>query len=375
MRDHLCAVLGEGYDVLLAENGARALELVRAAQPHVVVSDVMMPEMDGFELVARMKRDPSLRHIPVILLTAKAGRESLVDGLNLGADDYLAKPFHPTELRARVDAARRLHDVYVELSDNHRQLEAAHVTLKETQAQLVHAARIAAVGTLVAGLSHELNNPLGIILMNAQTLLREPAPDEPTTRRALTVIEKHTRRCAKLVETLLDFSRRKTAKREPLDVGRLLTRVVDLASVRAHRTEVTLEIEPLPDQPMLVSCCTHELETAMLNFVSNAMDATPPNGTVRLAARSCLHRNAAHVEIRVEDSGHGISKEILSRVFDPFFTTKPEGQGTGLGLSLARKIVEDHGGELVLESSPGQGTTVRVWLPTDAAEHARKGVA
>jgi PAS domain S-box-containing protein len=225
---------------------------------------------------------------------------------------------------------------------------------------LVQSEKMAAVGTLVAGLSHELNNPLGIILGFAQGLLMKSRPDDPS-RTALLTIETHTQRCARLVRTLLDFSRRSGPTRERVEVGPLFERVHELASSQAQRGQVQLKVLESPADLPGLEANVPEMESALLNLVGNALDATPPGGTVTIGARVCLARDG--VELFVTDTGSGMSPEVSQRIFDPFFTTKPVGQGTGLGLSITRSIVESHGGHIDVETAPGMGTTMRLWFP------------
>jgi PAS domain S-box-containing protein len=233
---------------------------------------------------------------------------------------------------------------------------------KRLRESLVHAEKMAAVGTLVAGLSHELNNPLGIILGFSQGLLRRTTLDE-ASRTALLSIETQTQRCARLVRTLMDFSRRgNNPVRERIEVRPLLECVRELASGQARRGEVYLEVveHREADVPAL-EAHRPEVESALLNLIHNALDATPPGGTVSLGARVSPERDG--VEVFVADTGSGIPPDVLQRIFDPFFTTKPVGQGTGLGLSIARNIVEAHGGRIHVETALGAGTLVRLWFP------------
>ncbi|WP_257461025.1 sensor histidine kinase [Archangium lipolyticum] len=237
---------------------------------------------------------------------------------------------------------------------------------KRLRESLVQSEKMAAVGTLVAGLSHELNNPLGIILGFAQGLLRKPSQDE-ASRMALLSIEKQTQRCAQLVRTLLDFSRRGGPERERIEVGPMLERVCELAMGQARHGEVSLGIVPSPVGLPELEGRVAELESALLNLVGNGLDATPPGGSVSIAARASPTRDG--VELAVKDTGRGIPPDMLQRIFDPFFTTKPVGQGTGLGLSITRSIIESHGGRIDVESVLGSGTTVRLWLPAALAHH------
>lgn len=367
MASYVESVLSAEHEVALATNGRQALESIAASRPDVIVSDVMMPEMDGFELVTRLKGNPELRDIPVLLLTARASRGEAVVGLEVGADDYVSKPFDPLELKARVRAAERLHRAYLELAGKNRELAAALSRLSETQEELLQAGKMAAIGTLVAGLSHELNNPISVVLMNIQHLVRRHRkghglPDEATMLKVLATIERHANRCSELVRALLEYARGKPIGREPCDVREALRRAVDLSTPRARERRVHLEASSAAALPaVLVN--TSQLDSALLNVIGNALDASPHGGAVVVGARPVPRGDVHGVEIDVRDTGCGIRAEDLSRIFEPFFTTKPPGQGTGLGLSLTRRFVTEHQGSIRVESQPGAGTTVRLWLP------------
>jgi signal transduction histidine kinase/tetratricopeptide (TPR) repeat protein len=258
---------------------------------------------------------------------------------------------------------QRVEERTSELRAANAELDANLRRLRETQDQLVQAAKMAAVGTLVAGLSHELNNPLGVILGYAQTHLRSMPPGEPA-RAAMTAIERQARRCAELVATLLDFSRKRPSDREEISLETLVRRVVTLATLKVRRHDVRLELEMPPPDACRVRVSPTQIESALLNLVDNAADASPSGAAIQIEAVACPRASRRGVEVRVRDHGAGIERDVLPRIFDPFFTTKPVGQGTGLGLPLARQFIEGHGGELSVESRPGEGTTVLLWLPT-----------
>ncbi|MDC3952836.1 ATP-binding protein [Polyangium jinanense] len=371
MGSYLVDILSAEFDVELVTNGRAVLEAVEARRPEVIVSDVMMPEMDGFELVRRLKQDSALRDIPVILLTARAGHAAAAWGLDTGADDYLGKPFDPAELVARVRAAERLHRVHAELCEKNRELARTLERLSETQEELVQAGKMAAVGTMLAGLSHEINNPLAIILMNAQLSLRRlgategPNLDEAALRKSLRTIESHATRCSGLVHTLLDYSRGHPTGQEPCDVRAALDRVLEFTTAQARARGVRLDVSQDSGAPPAVHANMAQLDAALLNVVGNALDSVSEGGAVSVLARPRQwgEDTTPGVEIEVRDNGCGIPAENLDRIFDPFFTTKPPGQGTGLGLTLTQRFVTDHGGRLHVTSKLGEGTTVRMWLP------------
>lgn len=248
-----------------------------------------------------------------------------------------------------------------ELARSNFELESSLRRLGETQEQLIHAGKMAAVGTLVAGLSHELNNPLGIIVGYVQGLLKR-MPDSTPGRESLGVVERQALRCAHLVRSLLDFSRSKPATREDTSLGPLVERVVELAMGQARRRRVELAFETRAPSPV-VTVCPQEIESALVNLVSNAIDATPSGGSVSLTIGPALRGDRKGVEIDITDTGTGIPRAVLPRIFDPFFTTKPVGEGTGIGLSLTRQVIEGHGGRIQVRTAVGVGTTMRLWLP------------
>ncbi|MGZ3442037.1 MAG: sensor histidine kinase, partial [Polyangia bacterium] len=263
-----------------------------------------------------------------------------------------------------VDNAALMKDLGDFASDLEARVRARTAELGETQDQLVLAGKMAAIGTLVAGLSHELNNPIGVILGSAQVLLESAEPGKPTTR-ALEAIERQARRCASLVNTLLDFSRQQAPTREPIEPHQLVERVAHLASGHPRRHQVRLALVPVAGLPMLDVCAT-EIESALLNLISNAFDATPSGGSIEVRAVAAASGARPGVEFSVRDTGGGIAEDVLPRIFDPFFTTKGVGKGTGLGLSLTRKIVDAHDGRIDVETRVGAGTTIRLWLPASA---------
>jgi signal transduction histidine kinase len=259
------------------------------------------------------------------------------------------------------DLEQRVLERTQELARTNFDLEASLRRLGQTQEQLIHAGKMAAVGTLVAGLSHELNNPLGIIVGYAQGLLRRAPPDAPG-RESLAAIERQALRCAHLVRSLLDFSRSSRSHPEETAVPPLVERVIELATGQARRRQINLRWMPRPPLPILISR-PQDIESVLMNLVSNAIDATPAGGSVTLSAAPMPRAGRPGLEISVIDTGSGIPPEVLPRIFDPFFTTKPIGEGTGIGLPLSRQAIEAHGGTIEVRTAEGIGTTMRVWLP------------
>jgi signal transduction histidine kinase len=228
---------------------------------------------------------------------------------------------------------------------------------------------MAAIGSLVAGLSHELNNPLGIILGYVQNLLRHVADDE-LLRKPLHAVERQTLRCRDLVHSLLDFSRLGTRAHEQVSPSELVEGVISLAAAEARTREVLLEMHMATSEFPIITVSRRDIESALLNLVSNALDVAPKGSAVSVSLIPALRDGREGILIEVRDSGPGIPFTDVNRIFDPFFTTKPEGKGTGLGLSLARQIVDSHGGQLDVQTREGAGTTMLLWLPARASGDA-----
>jgi two-component system NtrC family sensor kinase len=270
-----------------------------------------------------------------------------------------------TEERQR---ARQLRTLSQEVSATNAELVATVDRLRSTQAQLVQAEKLSAIGQLVAGVAHELNNPLTSVMGFAQLVQEdlsahpEVVKTSPGLKDDVSRILAEAERAARIVRNLLTFSRRQTAELAEHDVADLCARVAELRAYdsRVNGIEITTEFAPdLP--PVLVD--GGEFQQALLNLVLNAEQAMRGAEIKRLRLSACPEPENGAVVIAVTDSGHGIAPDNLARVFDPFFTTRAVGEGTGLGLSIVYGIVRDHGGQIWVTSKVGEGTTFFIRLP------------
>jgi two-component system NtrC family sensor kinase len=277
-----------------------------------------------------------------------------------------------------IRSARQLRHVSDELGLANAQLQATVDRLKSTQAQLLQAEKLSAIGQLVAGVAHELNNPLTSVIGYAQLLeseLRSGNHDRPAEEVALDLqrIAEESGRAARIVRNLLAFARRQTTAREPQDVTELIQRVLSLRSYEFRLNGIDLETEFDEHLPSVMADGS-QLQQALLNLVLNAERAMRGRPSRRLIVGARLDRRAAAVELFVSDTGHGIDHGTLSRIFDPFFTTRDVGEGTGLGLSICYGIVRDHGGQITVSSKVQVGTTFSILLPA-RIESAGTGAA
>jgi len=230
--------------------------------------------------------------------------------------------------------------------------------------QLWHASRLTTMGELSASIAHELNNPLATVGLRVENLLMQMADDQQE-RRSLEIITQEVDRMAGLVANLLQFSRRSHRQVSTVDGREEIANSVEFVQyyLRTRKIEVVREFaDPLPT----IQADRQQLRQLFLNLLTNASDAMPQCGKLMVRAEATWLEGAAAVAIEFEDTGEGIAAEHLEKIWEPFFTTKPEGKGTGLGMAICRRIVEEHGGTIQIESETGRGTTVRMLFPATA---------
>jgi signal transduction histidine kinase len=378
-----------------AGDGAEAWQLFVENEFPVVISDWMMPEMDGLELVRRIRASERPGYVYIILLTARAQTEDLVKGMEAGADDFVAKPFERDELRVRLRAGERIIQLEQTLARQNQEL-------RETQAALIQSEKLASLGQLAAGMAHEINNPLAYVMNNlavlrrdmqaamevlntyrkgcenlaslAQDLVAEAARMEEAID--LPYIQKNfgrdfeaslqgLQRVCDIVSNLRDFARLDEADFKAVDLNVALTSTLEMAryEIRQKDIQVDAQFQTLP----LVHCHPSKLNQVFLNLLMNAVQASPPGAVITLRTQA---PSEEIVEVEVEDQGHGISAAHMPHLFEPFFTTKPVGQGMGLGLSVSYGIIRDHGGTIEVNSTLGQGARFRVRIPRQPPQAA-----
>jgi two-component system NtrC family sensor kinase len=231
-------------------------------------------------------------------------------------------------------------------------------TLNSTQQELLHKERLASMGQLAAGVAHEINNPLGTILLFSSVLYNETDEDDPK-RGDLKMIVDETNRCKNIVADLLNFARQQEVLAQDVDLNALIDQVVEAARKQPMFAEVAFDLQLAPELPV-IQADPAQLQQVFINLINNAAEAMENGGVIALTSRPI---DGSAVEIAVSDTGCGIPEESLGRLFTPFFTTKALGKGTGLGLSIVYGIIKMHKGKIVVRSAIGQGTTFIITLP------------
>lgn len=386
----------QGHEVIVVGDGEAGLQQAQKVIPDLIICDWMMPGMDGLTLCQHLKADSNLATVFFILITAREDISDRVQGLDAGADDFLGKPIELQELLARVRAGLRLQSLTRALSHSNLHLNQAMQQLRQAQSRLVQSEKMAGLRQMVAGLAHEINNPITFVYSNLNyaelysqkmlellQLYRQEYPESSAiVQEKLADLELDflatdlpklfesmktgAERVRQTIVSLRNFSRLDESEIKAVDLhegidSALLTLQHRLQNNPYTTCEVVKEYGWLP----LVECYPRELNQVFLHILNNAIDAIeakqpPQPGKIEIATK--LYEKRAF--IRIADNGIGIPEPIRSQIYDPFFTTKDVGKGTGLGLSISYQVVvQQHSGVLTCYSQPQKGTEFWIELP------------
>ena len=406
-REQLKHLLQEhGFSVVAAPNGKKALEAARRGKPALIISDIMMPELDGYGLCKAIKSDAKLKDIPVVLVTTLSDAHDVILGLECGADNFIRKPYDERYLFSRIDylimnlelrksqkmqmgieinlggqrhfitAERQqildlLISTYEQATQINKELEVANRELRETQAQLVQSAKMASLGQLVAGVAHEINNPLAFVMNhrstvehNLERILEEMKPGFSAAIRAkadkarqrLKDMQGGLERIEDLVSKLRTFSRLDEGEFKRVNIEECIESVLSLLQ---HRIKKGIKVTRNLGACKFIYCMAGPFNQVIMNVISNAIDAIDGKGNITVTTGQA----GSTFILTVADDGKGIPEAAREHIFDPFFTTKPVGQGVGLGLSISYSIIERHHGEIEVLSREGKGTEVIIRMP------------
>jgi two-component system cell cycle sensor histidine kinase/response regulator CckA len=351
-----------GFRVAEAPDGATALALCQKVLPDLVLLDVMMPGMDGYQTCAALRRLPGAEDLAIVMMTGLEDLESISRAFQAGVTDFVTKPLNWILLRYRVQ--------YILMAS--RALRQQRFLTE----QLHHSQKMEALGRLAGGVAHDFNNLLTVIT-GCTDLLLSRLPKDDACRGDLEEIREAAEQAMSLTQQLLAFSRRQVLRPQVVDLKLLVAQME-----RLLRRIIGEDIEVMtvyPEEDTAVLADRGQLEQVIMNLAVNARDAMPQGGRltleinrVTLDEEFCRWQPEAHpgafVKLTVKDTGVGMDEAVMARVFEPFFTTKGPGLGTGLGLSMVHGIVKQSGGFIQVKSHPGKGTTFDIYLPLTSKE-------
>jgi signal transduction histidine kinase len=370
MRRFLVSQLEDDYEVVEAVDGNDAAEKAQEIMPDVILLDLMMPHKDGLQVCRELREYAPTVNIPIILLTARADEEAKFDALQMGANDFLAKPFSSTELQARIKNLIESHHNQRKLTKQNQALSEAIDQIKETEMQLVQSEKLSSLGRMSAGIIHEINNPLNFSLTGLFALRNKGKKLGPEDREEYEAIvndiEEGLKRVRNIVSDLRTFTHPGVGTGEPVEAADAAEAALRfLGGEWKNKVDIHQQI---PSEQNLWAN-RNKLIHVLVNLVQNAIDALREkefnNGEKpQIWINGKLEGNRSIIIVR--DNGPGIEQKIVNKIFDPFFTTKEVGKGMGLGLSICYRIVQGYGGKISVNSERGRYCEFVLDFPADA---------
>jgi len=360
-----------GFTVLSANNGEQCLQMVAEHQPALVLLDYMMPVMDGLAALKQIRsRYPD---VYVVMFTGKGNEDVAVELMRAGAADYLRKPFVSESLVKRIDTVLSVRQVEIENRELIRERESLQGEIKQWNSRLeqrvreksseleqahkeiIQSEKLAALGHMSAGMAHEIRNPLNSINLFAQILLSAEGLDGENQSYVYKITQE-VERIDELLIQMLASNPNDNNKQQRIDLVEIIDKVLGDYQVRISKQQIDLNLNINRKVP-LIRFDAHEVEKIFTNLIGNALDEMPEGGTLTIA----LQADVEKIIIMISDTGQGIPTGNIPRIFEPFFTTKEK--GTGFGLSVVLRVVNNLGGRITVDSPPATGACFLIELP------------
>ena len=395
----------QGFEVRKALNGKMALTACQMVLPDVILLDINMPDMDGYQVCQQLKADEKTSEVPVIFISALDDIVDKVKAFDVGGVDYIAKPFHGAEVVLRIENQINLRLLQVKLQEKNFLLQQALDNLKAAQVQQIQNEKMVALGQLVAGIAHEINNPISFIygnlryageyvqdLVNLIEVYQQEYPKSTPKIQQLAkdidlnfiikdlqnligAMYRGSDRIREIVLALQHFSRHDEAEMKRVNIHEDIENTLVMLQHRLREVADRPAIVVVKDYGNLplITCYPSELNQVFMHLLNNAIDAIEEGvGNQSSTPQIRIHTEVTDlnmVKIAIADNGTGIEESLRSRLFDPFFTTKPVGKGSGLGLSISHQIiVQKHRGNITCTSSVGQGAEFAIKIPIEQPE-------
>lgn len=377
------------YEIAIALSGEAALKVAPKFLPDLILLDIRMPGIDGYETCRKLKENVSTQNAPVIFISANSDTKDILEGFRVGGVDYITKPFQAEEVLARVqthlqlqllikehEAGRaKMKEAAMELLTKNNRLQETMQHLKSAQKKLIQSEKLAGIGRLAEGMCHEILNPLNIIFGLTQAMEMEHSENEDLMKDLASITEE-IKRIETITGELTNFSSKGEISLESANINQVIQQILENLKNQGQFDKIEINQNLAPDIPNSL-LDTHLMQQVFTNLVSNAKHAMDESGTLTVSSELITvhdnnNNNAAqniplipkgegYLRIKFSDTGKGIPNENIEKIFDPFFSTNLE--NTGLGLSISHSVVEKHGGTITADSNGEKGATIIIDLP------------
>ncbi len=352
--------LSNRYDISFAKNGYEALSIIPRMIPDLILLDITMPGIDGYDVCRKLKAERNTKDIPVIFITARDTNEDETKGFDCGAIDYIIKPFKAEIVLARIKT-------HLELKLHRDKL---NEIVTERTSQLIHSDRLATIGTIASAVAHEIKNPLFYISGNIELIQQyvENGKFDKINAKVEKIFD-GINRISKLTEGLNGYSRHDSTSLLICSIDEIVKDSIVLISHGLKHRNITLSFENIPGN-LKIYCDFQKMSQIFVNLINNAIDAIgEKEGLIKIEAK----KEEKKIIVKVIDNGPGMPKESIDNVFTPFITSKEKNKGTGLGLFIVKRIIEDHQGTISLSSTEGKGTEFTINLPAASSDNFENG--